>query len=98
MGLWRRVLSSLPHAQCADADESASPSPAATSNKLATSFTNGAVVLWDLAKEGGSRVEQLKYEHDRAVNRVVFGGQTGNWLMSGGQDGQMKLWVRPLAP
>ncbi|GAA5827248.1 hypothetical protein JCM11251_001188 [Rhodosporidiobolus azoricus] len=63
-----------------------------TSNKLATSFTNGAVVLWDLAKEGGSRMDQLKYEHDRAVNRVVFGGQTGNWLMSGGQDGQMKLW------
>ncbi|GAA5858713.1 hypothetical protein JCM8547_004952, partial [Rhodosporidiobolus lusitaniae] len=63
-----------------------------TSNKLASSFTNGAVVLWDLAKEGGSRLDQLKYEHDRAVNRVVFGGQTGNWLMSGGQDGQMKLW------
>ncbi|GAA6002689.1 hypothetical protein JCM10207_007628 [Rhodosporidiobolus poonsookiae] len=63
-----------------------------TANKLATSFTNGAVVLWDLAKEGGSRLDQLKYEHDRAVNRVVFGGQTGNWLMSGGQDGQMKLW------
>ncbi|GAA5861386.1 hypothetical protein JCM1840_005350 [Sporobolomyces johnsonii] len=64
----------------------------ATSNKLATSFTNGAVVLWDLAKEGGSRLDQLKYEHDRSVNRVVFGGQTGNWLMSGGQDGQLKLW------
>ncbi|GAA5950645.1 hypothetical protein JCM21900_002539 [Sporobolomyces salmonicolor] len=64
----------------------------ATSNKLATSFTNGAVVLWDLAKEGGSHLDQLKYEHDRSVNRVVFGGQTGNWLMSGGQDGQLKLW------
>lgn len=38
--------------------------------------------------------EQLKYEHDRAVNRVVFGGASGSWLMSGGQDGQMKLWVR----
>ncbi|GAA5867913.1 hypothetical protein JCM3774_004719 [Rhodotorula dairenensis] len=63
----------------------------ATSNKIATSFSNGAVVLWDLAKDG-SRLDQLKYEHDRAVNRVVFGGQTGNWLMSGGQDGQMKLW------
>ncbi|GAA5981384.1 hypothetical protein JCM10908_004089 [Rhodotorula pacifica] len=63
----------------------------ATSNKIATSFSNGAVVLWDLTKEG-SRLDQLKYEHDRAVNRVVFGGQTGNWLMSGGQDGQMKLW------
>lgn len=28
----------------------------ATSNKLATSFTNGAVVLWDLGKEGGSHL------------------------------------------
>ncbi|GAA6043235.1 hypothetical protein JCM8097_008474 [Rhodosporidiobolus ruineniae] len=63
-----------------------------TANKLASAFTNGAVVLWDLAKEGGSKMDQLKYEHDRAVNRVVFGGQTGNWLMSGGQDGQMKIW------
>ncbi|GJN92156.1 hypothetical protein Rhopal_005186-T1 [Rhodotorula paludigena] len=71
----------------------------ATANKLATSFTNGAVVLWDLAKEGGSRLDQLKYEHDRAVNRVVFGGLTGNWLMSGGQDGQMKLWdIRDAKP
>lgn len=42
--------------------------------------------------------DQLKYEHDRAVNRVVFGGQTGNWLMSGGQDGQMKLWVSRSCP
>lgn len=26
--------------------------PAATSNKIATSFSNGAVVLWDLARDG----------------------------------------------
>ncbi|GAA6063914.1 hypothetical protein JCM10212_003532 [Sporobolomyces blumeae] len=70
----------------------------ATSNKLATACTNGAVVLWDLAREG-SKLDQVKYEHDRAVNRVVFGGQTGNWLMSGGQDGQMKLWdIRETRP
>ncbi|GAA5870393.1 hypothetical protein JCM16303_001987 [Sporobolomyces ruberrimus] len=64
----------------------------ATSNKLATACTNGAVILWDLNRDGGSKLDQVKYEHDRAVNRIVFGGQTGNWLMSGGQDGQMKLW------
>lgn len=28
----------------------------ATANKLATSFSNGAVVLWDLEKESPSRV------------------------------------------
>ncbi|GAA6013298.1 hypothetical protein JCM11491_006345 [Sporobolomyces phaffii] len=64
----------------------------ATSNKLATACSNGAVILWDLGRDGGSKLDQVKYEHDRAVNRIVFGGQTGNWLMSGGQDGQMKLW------
>lgn len=40
--------------------------------------------------------DQVKYEHDRAVNRVCFGGASGSWLVSGGQDGQMKLWVSPL--
>ncbi|GAA5898988.1 uncharacterized protein JCM6883_003502 [Sporobolomyces salmoneus] len=65
----------------------------ATSNKLATACTNGAVILWDLSRDSASsKLDQVKYEHDRAVNRIVFGGQTGNWLMSGGQDGQMKLW------
>ncbi|GAA5922933.1 uncharacterized protein JCM15063_003473 [Sporobolomyces koalae] len=64
----------------------------ATSSKLATACTNGAVILWDLGRDSGTKLDQVKYEHDRAVNRIVFGGQTGNWLMSGGQDGQMKLW------
>lgn len=69
-------------------------------------------MLWDLEKEGSSRVgklqvsplrlakltrplDQLKYEHDRAVNRVAFGGASGSWLLSAGQDGQMKFWVGP---
>lgn len=70
----------------------------ATTNKVATSFTNGAVVMWDLEKEG-SKLDQLKQEHDRTVNRVIFGGASGSWLMSGGQDGQMKLWdVRETRP
>ncbi|GAA5950353.1 hypothetical protein JCM3765_004517 [Sporobolomyces pararoseus] len=65
----------------------------ATSSKLATACNNGAVILWDLNRDSStSKLDQVKYEHDRAVNRIVFGGQTGNWLMSGGQDGQMKLW------
>lgn len=41
-------------------------------------------------------LDQIKHEHDRAVNKVVFGGASGSWLLSGGQDGQMKLWVRTL--
>ncbi|KAK4055079.1 SEA (Seh1-associated) complex subunit [Microbotryomycetes sp. JL201] len=65
----------------------------ASAHRIATSFSNGAVALWDLnTSVDPTRVTyQSKYEHDRAVNRVVFGGQSGSWLMSGGQDGQMKL-------
>lgn len=71
----------------------------ATSNKLATSLSNGAVVLWDLEQDGPSKVDQLKYEHDRAVNSIIFGGASGSWLMSGGQDGLLKLWdIREAKP
>ncbi|KAK4052862.1 SEA (Seh1-associated) complex subunit [Microbotryomycetes sp. JL221] len=65
-----------------------------SAERIATSFTNGAVALWDLniSAQPIKVNHQIKYEHDRAVNRVVFGGQSGSWLMSGGQDGQMKLW------
>lgn len=71
----------------------------ATANKLATSLSNGAVILWDLDKEGPNKVDQLKYEHDRSVNRIIFGGASGSWLMSGGQDGLMKLWdIREAKP
>lgn len=38
--------------------------------------------------------DQKKVEHERSVNRVVFSGHTGNWLMSAAQDGDIRLWVR----
>ncbi|KAK4706117.1 SEA/GATOR complex protein SEA2/WDR24, partial [Phenoliferia sp. Uapishka_3] len=62
-----------------------------TSNKIATAFSNGAVATWDLEREGPSRLE-LMNQHDRAVNQVLFGGPTGNYLLSAGQDGNIKLW------
>ncbi|SCZ91316.1 BZ3500_MvSof-1268-A1-R1_Chr1-2g01329 [Microbotryum saponariae] len=65
---------------------------AATSTKLATASTNGTVVLWDLNKDGSNRVDQVRHEHDRKVNRILFGGSTGSWVASGGQDGLIKLW------
>ncbi|KAL8284199.1 hypothetical protein RQP46_004948 [Phenoliferia psychrophenolica] len=34
----------------------------------------------------------LMHQHDRAVNQVLFGGPTGNYLLSAGQDGNIKLW------
>lgn len=36
----------------------------------------------------------VMHQHDRAVNQVLFGGPTGNYLLSAGQDGNIKLWVR----
>jgi hypothetical protein len=71
----------------------------ATSNKLGTALSNGSVVLWDLEAKGPNKVDQLKYEHDRAVNSIIFGGASGSWLMSGGQDGLLKLWdIREAKP
>ncbi|SCV67970.1 BQ2448_91 [Microbotryum intermedium] len=71
---------------------------AATSSKLATASTNGTVVLWDLNKDGSNRVDQVRHEHDRKINRVLFGGSTGSWVASGGQDGLIKLWDVREAP
>jgi WD40 repeat protein len=45
-----------------------------------------------LYRDAISRTEQVKYEHDRAVNRVCFGGQSGTWLISAAQDGLCRLW------
>ncbi|KAI5476380.1 WD repeat protein 24 [Pseudohyphozyma bogoriensis] len=63
-----------------------------TANKIATSFSNGAVALWDSQREGSNRLDQVMQQHDRAVNQVVFGGPGGNYLLSAGQDGQIKIW------
>ncbi|GAA97622.1 uncharacterized protein L969DRAFT_17629 [Mixia osmundae IAM 14324] len=62
-----------------------------TAHKLATPCSNGNVLIWDLSREG-PKLDQTKVKHDRAVNRVAFGGQSGGWLLSAGQDGQIKLW------
>ncbi|KAH8927803.1 WD40 repeat-like protein [Atractiella rhizophila] len=53
--------------------------------------TNGAIVVWQL-QPSGVVLYQVKFEHTKAINKVVFGGEQGHWLISGSQDGYLKLW------
>ncbi|KAK7109667.1 GATOR2 complex protein WDR24-like isoform X2 [Littorina saxatilis] len=60
-------------------------------NMLASAATNGAVVIWNLSKQVKSKQEFVFMEHKRSVNRVVFHNSEAYQLLSGSQDGTMKL-------
>ncbi|KAH8927796.1 hypothetical protein BT69DRAFT_708177 [Atractiella rhizophila] len=62
-----------------------------SSEDLAMACTNGAIVVWQL-QPSGVVLDQVKFEHTKAINKVVFGGEQGHWLISGSQDGYLKLW------
>lgn len=57
---------------------------------IATASSNGKVVLYDLERVG-VRVAQLS-EHQRQVHKVDFNPREGTFLLSGSQDGTVKLW------
>ncbi|XP_013392028.1 GATOR complex protein WDR24 [Lingula anatina] len=59
---------------------------------LASAATNGAVVTWNLNKPSRSKQELVFNEHKRTVNRVCFHSTEANLLLSGSQDGFMKLF------
>ncbi|KAE9357377.1 hypothetical protein PF008_g3190 [Phytophthora fragariae] len=60
---------------------------------LATAATNGAVVIWNLEREGYKHVqERVLNGHRRAVNRICWHTTDWNVLISGSQDGTVKLW------
>ncbi|KAL7686822.1 putative WD40/YVTN repeat-like-containing domain superfamily, coatomer alpha subunit [Plasmopara halstedii] len=60
---------------------------------LATAATNGAVVIWNLEREGYKYVqERVLNGHRRAVNRICWHTSDWNILISGSQDGTVKLW------
>lgn len=61
-------------------------------NILASAATNGAVVIWDLNKPSKSKQDYVFQEHTRTVNRVRFHQQEGNYILSGSQDGSMKIF------
>ena len=59
---------------------------------IATAATNGAVVIWNINKEG-KKDEKVINEHSRTVNRIAWHPDHAFTLLSGSQDGTMKLWV-----
>jgi len=60
--------------------------------RIATAATNGAVVVWNLGRAGKSKHEQVFTDHKRTVNKVNFHPTENDRLLSGSQDGTMKLF------
>ncbi|KAL1463760.1 hypothetical protein WDU94_015482, partial [Cyamophila willieti] len=61
-------------------------------NHIATGATNGAVVIWNLGQTSRSKQERVFNDHKRTVNKVNFHFVEPNWLISGSQDGTMRLF------
>lgn len=59
---------------------------------IATAPTTGAVVLWNLHKKH-SKLDKVFQEHQRTVNKVVWKPSEMDTLLSGSQDGTVKMWV-----
>ncbi|XP_054161603.1 GATOR complex protein WDR24-like [Oppia nitens] len=59
---------------------------------LATAATNGAIVTWDLHKQTRSKLDLVFQHHKRTVNKVCFHPSEAYLLLSGSQDGLMKLF------
>lgn len=59
---------------------------------LATAATNGAVVVWNLHHSNKSKIGVVFNDHKRTVNKVCFHSNDPNTLLSGSQDGCMKLF------
>ena len=60
---------------------------------LATAATNGAIVIWNLmSKTAKQRQLHIFHEHSRMVNKVNFHPVERNVLVSGSQDGTMRLF------
>ncbi|GAB6027610.1 hypothetical protein CHUAL_001851 [Chamberlinius hualienensis] len=61
-------------------------------NILATAATNGAVVTWNLEKVSRCKQDMVFQQHKRTVNKVCFHPTESYLLISGSQDGTMKLF------
>lgn len=58
---------------------------------LATAATNGGIVIWNL-NAAKSKIDVVFNDHKRTVNKVSFHSVEQNYLLSGSQDGCMKLF------
>eukprot|EP01102_Stenamoeba_stenopodia_P018933 TRINITY_DN7028_c0_g1_i1.p1 TRINITY_DN7028_c0_g1~~TRINITY_DN7028_c0_g1_i1.p1 ORF type:complete len:798 (-),score=135.63 TRINITY_DN7028_c0_g1_i1:38-2431(-) len=61
--------------------------------KIATAATNGAVVIWNIG-ENQPKQEKVISEHNRTVNRICWHPESDSLLLSGSQDGTIRLWDR----
>ncbi|XP_072042211.1 LOW QUALITY PROTEIN: GATOR2 complex protein WDR24-like [Amphiura filiformis] len=59
---------------------------------LATGATNGNVIIWDLNKIKGNKMDITFSDHKRTVNKVCFHPSESNLLLSGSQGGSMKCF------
>ena len=62
---------------------------------LATAATNGAIIIWNIAGTGGQKqkyIDTVLNEHRRIVNKINFHPTMHKCLISGSQDGSMRLF------
>ena len=57
---------------------------------IATAVANGQIIVYDLNK-AGLEVARL-HEHSRQVHRLAFNPHRGQLMLSGSQDGTVRLW------
>ncbi|KAF3913788.1 hypothetical protein ABW21_db0200330 [Orbilia brochopaga] len=57
---------------------------------IATANTNGNICVYDLNR--GGKLDRVLHEHQRSVHRIAFNPGNGKILLSGSQDGLMKVW------
>ncbi|KAF3212654.1 SEA (Seh1-associated) complex subunit [Orbilia oligospora] len=57
---------------------------------IATANTNGNICVYDLGR--GGKLDRVMHEHQRSVHKIAFNPGNGKILISGSQDGMMKIW------
>mgnify|MGYP000437793602 CR=1 FL=1 len=62
-----------------------------SSTYIATAAVNGAVIVWNIEKEGAQRRPAVFEAHERTVNRLGWSRHDPNLLLSASQDGTVKL-------
>jgi len=67
------------------------PSPNCA-NLIATAPTNGKVILWNVHSNHSVKLASQFEEHKRTVNSICWRPGHENNLLSGSQDGTVKLW------
>ncbi|EGC35117.1 hypothetical protein DICPUDRAFT_55360 [Dictyostelium purpureum] len=59
---------------------------------IATAATNGAVVIWNLVRDGSKSVERVFSDHSRAVNKLAWHPDKLDCLLTGSQDNTLRFW------